>query len=93
MSEETKAKISAARASLGIKLSLETRAKLSAATAARASPHGVSVKVNIVTGDTEELSTMTGAARYLGVIRTTIKNIIRSGKIFRDSYSIELKDL
>lgn len=62
----------------------------------------MSVKVtNIVTGDTEEFSTMTGAARYLGVSRTTIKNIIRTlacrpaagrakgGKIFRDSYSIE----
>jgi hypothetical protein len=52
LSEETRAKISAALPyGGGIKLSLETRAKLSAATAAI---HGVSVKVtNIVTGDTE----------------------------------------
>ena len=88
LSEDTKAKISAARS--GIKLSVETRAKLSAATAAI---HGVSVNVtNIETGDTEQFSTMTGAARYLGVSRTTIKNIVRTGKIFRGSYSIELKD-
>jgi group I intron endonuclease len=88
LSEETKAKISAARS--GIKLSAETRAKLSAATAAI---QGVAVEVtNIKTGETEQFTTMTDAAASLGVSRTTIKNIIRSGKILRGSYSIKIKD-
>jgi group I intron endonuclease len=84
LSEETKAKISAAR--MGIKLSDETRAKLSAATAAI---HGVAVEVtNIKTGEIKQFSTMTEAAAYLGVSRTTVKKTIQSRKIFRDSYSI-----
>jgi group I intron endonuclease len=88
LSEDTKAKISAARS--GKKLSAETRAKLSVATAAI---HGVAVEVtNIKTGVTEQFSTMTNAAASLGVSRTTVKNIIRTGKILRGSYSIKLKD-
>jgi len=88
LSEETKEKISAAR--LGIKLSDETRAKISAATSAI---HGVAVVVkNIETGETEEYVTMTEAAKALNVSRTTIKNILQSGKIFRESYTIKFKD-
>jgi len=88
LSEDTKAKISAARS--GIKLSAETRAKMSAATAAI---QGVAVEVtNIQTGITEQFSTLTDAASFLGVSRTTVKNVVKSGKIFRDIYSIKLKD-
>jgi group I intron endonuclease len=88
LSEEARRKISAAR--LGIKLSIETRAKLSAATAAI---HGVSVEVtNIKTGAIEQYSTMTEAGAALGVSRTTVKKVLQSGKIFRDNYTIKLKD-
>jgi predicted DNA-binding protein (UPF0251 family) len=59
---------------------------LSAATAAI---HGVAVEVtNIKTGEIKQFSTMTEAAAYLGVSRTTVKKTIQSRKIFRDSYSI-----
>ncbi len=88
LSEQAKAKISAARK--GIKLSDKTRAKLSAATAAI---HGVAVEVtNIKTGETQQFATMTDAGVALGVTRTTIKKTIQSGKIFRNSYTIKLKD-
>jgi len=53
----------------------------------------VAVEVtNIKTGNTEQFATMTEAGTALGVSRTTIKKIIQSGKILRDSYSIKLKD-
>lgn len=88
LSEEAKEKISIARK--GIKLSLETRAKLSAATTAI---HGVvSVEVtNTETGEIKQFSTMTEAGKALGISRTTIKNIIKSGKIFRNIYIIKVK--
>jgi len=47
---------------------------------------------NIQTGITEQFSTLTDAASFLGVSRTTVKNVVKSGKIFRDIYSIKLKD-
>jgi len=87
LSEEVKAKISAARK--GVKLSTETREKLSLAAAAL---RGVRVEVlNIKTGGLEEFLTITEAANALGVSRTTIKNIISTGKVFRDNFIIKLK--
>jgi hypothetical protein len=53
----------------------------------------VAVEVpNIKTGEINYFSTMTEAARALGVSRTAISKTIQSGKILRDSYSIKLKD-
>jgi group I intron endonuclease len=88
LSDETKVKISKGR--LGIVLSDETRAKISAATTAI---HGVAVMVkNIQTGETQEYSTMTEAAKALFVSRTTVKNILQSGKILRESHIITFKN-
>lgn len=88
LTPEERAKISAART--GIKFTDEHRAKLSEAMTAI---NGVAVVVtNIKTGVPEEFSTMTEAGAALGVSRTTIKKVIQSGKIFRDSYIIELKE-
>lgn len=87
LSEEVKAKISAAKK--GIKLSTETREKLSVAAAAI---RGVRVEVlNIKTGGLEEFKTITEAANALGVSRTTINNVISTGKVFRDNFIIKLK--
>lgn len=88
LTPEVRAKISAART--GMEFTDEHRAKLSKAMAAI---NGVSVVVtNIKTGVPEVFSTMTEAGAALGVSRTTIKKVIQSGKIFRSSYTIELKD-
>lgn len=88
LTPEERAKISAGR--IGIKFTDEHRAKLSQAMAAI---NGVAVLVkNIKTDVTEEFATMTEAGSALGVSRTTIKKVIQSGKIFRDSYIIKLKD-
>jgi group I intron endonuclease len=82
LSEDTKAKLSANR--IGTKLPDKTRAKISATTAANI---GVAVIVkNIKTGETLEYKTMTEAGAALNVSRTTIKNYIKSGKIFRECY-------
>jgi len=40
----------------------------------------------------QEFATMTEAGAALGVSRTTIKKAILSGKVFRDSYIIGLKN-
>jgi len=45
---------------------------------------------NIQTGEILEYTTMTEAAKALNVSRTTIKNILQSGKIFRESYIINI---
>jgi len=88
LSEETKAKISDARK--GIKLSDDTKLKISATTAFNI---GVAVEIaNIETGKSELFPTMTDAALALGISRTTVKNTIKSGKVFRNMYIIKLKD-
>jgi DNA invertase Pin-like site-specific DNA recombinase len=47
---------------------------------------------NIKTGKTSEYLTMTEAAKACSVSRTTIKNILQSGKILRESYIITFKN-
>jgi len=47
---------------------------------------------NIKTGKTSEYLTMTEAEKACSVSRTTIKNILQSGKILRESYIITLKN-
>jgi len=87
LSDETKAKISEARR--GIVLSNETRAKISAATTAN---HGVAVVVkNVQTGESKEYLTITEAAKALNVSRPSIKKVLQSGRIFRESYIINYK--
>ena len=55
--------------------------------------NGLAVIVtNIKTGEIEEFATLTEAGAALGVSRTTIKKTIGSGKVFRDSYIINLKN-
>lgn len=88
LTPEERAKISAART--GIKFTDEHRAKLSESMTAI---NGVSVVItNIETGVTEEFPTMTEAGAFLGVSRTTIKKVVVSGKVFRNSYTIKLKN-
>ena len=85
LSIDIRAKISAARK--GIKVSKQTRAKLSAATT---TIQGVGVEItNIKTKEIKKYLTLTEAASALGVTRTTIKNKIKSGKIFRNIYIIK----
>ena len=68
----------------------EHRAKISEAMSAI---NGLAVIVtNIKTGEIEEFATLTEAGAALGVSRTTIKKTIGSGKVFRDSYIINLKN-
>lgn len=87
LSDETKAKISEARR--GTVLSNETRAKISAATTAN---HGVAVVVkNVQTGESKEYLTITEAAKALNVSRPSIKKVLQSGRIFRESYIINYK--
>lgn len=88
LTSEDRAKISAART--GMKFTDEHRAKLSESMSAI---NGVSVVItNIETGAIEEFSTMTEAGAFLGVSRTTIKKVVVSGKLFRNSYTIKLKN-
>lgn len=88
LTAEERAKISVART--GMKFTDEHRSKISVAMSAI---NGVAVIVtNIETGDIKEFATMTAAGAALGVSRTAIKKAIQSGKVFRDSYIINLKN-
>lgn len=87
LTEKDKNKIAEKRK--GIKLSDETRAKMSATTAAQI---GVSILVkNINTDETIEYKTITEAAGVLGVSRTAINKVIKSGKLLKNTYLIEKK--
>jgi predicted DNA-binding protein (UPF0251 family) len=46
---------------------------------------------NIQTGESKEYLTITEAAKALSVSRPTIKKVLQSGRIFRESYIINYK--
>lgn len=88
LTEQDKKKISNSRK--GQKLSDETRAKISASTA---SLIGVPVIIkNIETNLEVEYTTLTEAAKYLGVSRTAVKKALDSGKIFKNLYIVATKN-
>lgn len=87
LTEADKKKISIS--SLGKKLSAETRAKISATVSTLI---GVSVIVkNITTNSEIEYSTLTEAAKAIGVSRTAVKKAVVSNNIFKQRYYIALK--
>ena len=88
LTEADKKKISIS--SLGKKLSAETRAKISATVSTLI---GVSVIVkNITTNSEIEYSTLTEAAKAIGVSRTAVKKAVVSNNIFKQRYYIALKN-
>lgn len=109
LSEETKAKISAAK--LGCKLSEETRTKMSAAkqgsklsretrskliafqsTRLKHSKVGFQVKVvDTQVGETSIYDSIRSAAQELATNHTTIRNYIKSQKLYQGRYLIELQ--
>ena len=92
--EETKAKLREAR--LGVKSSEETRAKLRIIQATRLNhPNpGKEVKVtDINTGETTIYDSSRSAAKELDTNHTTIRNYIKSQKLYRGRYLIGLQSL
>jgi len=109
LSEETKAKISAAK--LGCKLSEETRTKMSAAkqgsklsreirskliafqsTRLKHPKVGFQVKVvDTQVGETSIYDSIRSAAKKLGTNHNTIRNYIKSQKLYQGRYLIELQ--
>lgn len=88
LTESDKAKISLART--GIKLSDETRSKISAATTARI---GVSVIVkNINTNAELEYTSLTDAAKAIGVSRTAVKKVLDTGKTVKEQFIVTTKN-
>ena len=88
LTEADKKKISTSR--LGKKLSAETRAKISAAVSTLT---GVSVIVKNITTNLEiEYSTLTQAAKAIGVSRTAVKKAVVSNNILKQTYYVALKN-
>lgn len=84
LTEEDRKKISLARK--GIKLSDETRAKLSVAAIAL---RGVSVLVkNVETNEELEFTSLTDAAKAIGVSRTALRKSLESGRLVKNKYEI-----
>jgi group I intron endonuclease len=79
-SDETKGKIQAA--SLGRKFSEETRAKITASKG-----HKLEV-TDIRTGDTAIYDSTRSAAKELGTNHNTIRNYIKSQKLYRERFQI-----
>lgn len=71
---------------MGTKLSAETRAKISAKISTLS---GISVIVNNIYTKTEtEYSSLTEAAKSIGVSRTAIKKAVDSNKILKQIYYV-----
>ncbi len=69
---------------------MSTHAKLSAINIAG---HGLAVIIsNVKTGDKKEYVSITDAAIYIDVSRTTRRNNLKSGKIKKNKYIIILKE-
>lgn len=88
LTESDKIKISIARS--GIKLSDETRAKISAATIALI---GVSVTVKNVKTETElHYTSLTDAAKAIGVSRTAVRKALDTGRTIKGQYLVATKN-
>lgn len=88
LTESDKIKISIARS--GIKLSDETRAKISAATIALI---GVSVTVKNVKTETElHYTSLTDAAKAIGVSRTAVRKALDTGRTVKGQYLVATKN-
>lgn len=88
LTEEDKKKISDARK--GITLSVETRSKISAAAVAH---RGVTVKVKNINTDIEvEFTSLTDAAKYIGVSRPAVKKYSDdTGKLIQGIFLVSTK--
>ena len=87
LTEEDKNKISVARK--GITLSVETRSKISAAAVAA---RGISLLVkNVQTNENLEFSSLTEAAKHIGVSRPAVKKYTDTGKLIQGIYLVTTK--
>jgi group I intron endonuclease len=90
-SKETKAKMAAAK--LGIQRSEETKAKIKAyqSTRLKNPVPGRKVEVSdILTGETTIYDSTRSAAKGLDTNHTTIRNYIKSKKLYRDRFKVNL---
>lgn len=88
-SEETLAKMAAAK--LGIKRSDETKAKFKAFQSTRVKHPVPGIKeevTDIQTGETTIYGSLRSAAKELGTNHTTIRNYIKSKKLYQDRFQI-----